>query len=212
MAAKKTSTKKNKVKGKTSKPGTTKTVVTGGTPPAAVNSMGVPPPPETNQEYSDKVALLDAIASDFNEEGHLAVVRADQAPNPYIKRRPTGIMELDIDLGGGWPAGGACFVSGPDNSGKTWLMMQTMAMQQRIYQEHTILGMAITEGGFPYDQAIRVGMRIKVPDEMIWAWNEQLRQRGMAGTRTSSFKPSSTNWATSASSEGTPEKRFWPSS
>ena len=146
-----------------------------------MNSVGVPPPPETDQEYNQKVALLDAIANDFNEEGHLAVVRADQAPNPYIKRRPTGIMELDIDLGGGWPAGGTSFVSGPDNSGKTWLMFQTMAMQQRIYQERSILAMAVTEGGFPYDQALRVGMRIKVPDEMIWAWNEQLRQRGMAG-------------------------------
>lgn len=179
MVAKKTNKKTTK---KPAKKAPKRASATGGAPPAAVNSMGVPPPPdEMNKQYSERVALLDAIASDVNEDGHMALVRADEAPNPYILRRPTGIMEMDIDLGGGWPAGGASFLSGPDNAGKTWLMLVTMAMQQRIYGDHSILAMAITEGAFPYQQALEAGMRIKIPDEMIRAWNAQLNQRGMAG-------------------------------
>jgi RecA/RadA recombinase len=175
MAAKKTTTTKKANDKKPKSSG-----VSGGLPPAAVNSMGVPPPPEAvSRSYNERVALLDAVASQVNEDGHMALVRADQAPNPYILRRPTGIMPLDIDLGGGWPAGGMCFLSGPDNAGKTWLLLVTMAMQQRIYGEHTVLGWAITEGPFPYDQAVMAGLRVKIPDPMITAWNEQLRQRGL---------------------------------
>jgi RecA/RadA recombinase len=154
----------------------------GGDAPAAARAVSPPPPPPATADaaFVAKQAALDAIASKYNKEGHAVLVRGDEAPNPYILRRPTGIMELDIHLAGGWPAGGTCFVSGPDNAGKTWLMMQTMAMQQRLYGHKCVQAYAITEGGFPYDQALRVGLRIAVPDEMLRQWQDWRTQRGLA--------------------------------
>lgn len=177
-------TKKKSTKTRTAKQATKRETrqpdppsVEGGEPPPA--SFDVPPPQGVEGSIASKRAMLDALANSLNEEGHMVMVRGDQAPNPYLVRRPTGIMELDIDLGGGFPAGGTCFISGPDNCGKTWLMMQVMAMQQRVYGEECVLAMAVTEGGFPYDQAMRVGLCIPVPDMMIRQWNEWLAQRGM---------------------------------
>lgn len=152
-------------------------VVTGGRAPQAALAVSPPTPISRDQNFLARQAALNALANEFNSEGHQVIVRGDEAANPYILRRPTGIAELDIHLGGGWPAGGTCFVSGPDNSGKTWLMMQTMAMQQRIYKEQCILAMGISEGGFPYDQAMRVGLHVPVPDEMILQWQQWRTQR-----------------------------------
>lgn len=60
------------------------------------------------------------------------LISADQASTPYMVRRPTGITELDIHLGGGFPAGGPSVLGGPYNSGKSWLMWRMIAMQQQI--------------------------------------------------------------------------------
>jgi len=92
------------------KPSAKTAVVTGGASPP----IPVPPPPAMGDVLT-KRAALDSIANHFNAENHMVMVRADEAPNPYLLRRPTGIMEMDIQLGGGFPAGGLCFVSGPDN-------------------------------------------------------------------------------------------------
>jgi RecA/RadA recombinase len=153
--------------------------VSGGEAPAAAKAISPPPPPGSNSAHLERVRMLDAVANQYNKDGHYAVVRANDAPNAYIKRRPTGIMELDIDLGGGWPAGGMCFVSGPDNAGKSWLLYLTMAMQQKIYGHDCIMAIAPTEGGFAFDQAIRCGMRVSVPDDMLFSWNQWREQRGL---------------------------------
>lgn len=127
----------------------------------------------------DRDEAIKAFAQSFNEDGYKRVVTADQAPNPYFLRRPTGIIELDIDLGGGFPAGGICFISGPDNSGKTWLTLKTMAMQQKLYGSATRLAYCLAEGAFPYDQAFRAGLRVYVPDHIIQQRQEWRRLRGM---------------------------------
>lgn len=107
MAPRKKTTKKTPAK----KAPEGRTATSGGAPPPAP----IAPPPPTGTTALERRAVLDAIANHYNEEGHMVMVRGDEAPNPYILRRPTGITELDIDLGGGFPAGGTCFVSGPDN-------------------------------------------------------------------------------------------------
>jgi RecA/RadA recombinase len=177
MASKKAPAKKAPAKKVTPKPSANavKPTVTGGAPPPAPN---FPPPPVIDDDTASRVAAIDAIASQYNTKDKLLVARADEVPNPYILRRPTGIMELDIQLGGGFPAGGACFIGGPDNAGKTWLMLRTMAMQQRLYGERCVLAYAITEGSFPYDQAARVGLRVAIPNDMIRMWQEIRTQRG----------------------------------
>lgn len=120
-----------------------------------------------------------AFIHSANSADHKIIVRADQAPNPYLLRRPTGIMELDIDLGGGFPAGGCSIISGPDNAGKTYLMFKAMAMQQRLYGHECRLAFAQAEGGFPFDQALNAGLKVSVPDEILEQWQEFRRLRNM---------------------------------
>lgn len=104
----------------------------------------------------------------------------DQVSNRYILRRPTGIMELDIAIGGGWPAGGGNGLGGPYNSGKSFLCWMTMAMQQRIYGDAFMGAVAIVEEAFPYDQALMAGCRIAVPDDVLSQWEEWKVSRGGA--------------------------------
>lgn len=104
---------------------------------------------------------------------------ASQVPNLYMLRRPTRNMEMDIHLGGGFPAAGCSFISGPDNSGKTRLLLEVMAAQQLIYGDDCILGWALAEGAFPYDQAMNVGLKIEVPDLMLNQWDEWRALRQM---------------------------------
>lgn len=178
MAAKKTTSKTTKKA--TKKTATKRSAVTGGDAPAAAQAISPPPPPDSNEAYLERLATINAIASQFNTSDHLAIVRASDAPTPYTLRRPTGIMELDLDLGGGWPAGGMCMLSGPDNAGKSWLLYLTMAMQQKLYGDKCIMAVAPTEGGFSFETAMRVGMDVEVPDPMIRDWSQWNTQRGLA--------------------------------
>lgn len=131
------------------------------------------------EALQSKDEAVRALMHSVNSEERRIIVYADEASTPYMLRRPTGIMELDIDLGGGFPAGGPSFVSGPDNAGKTWLILKTMAYQQRLHGNRCRLAFAHTEGPFPYDQAINAGLKIAIPDSILEQWQEWRRQRGM---------------------------------
>ena len=88
MAAKKTTKKTTKKTAK--KTAAKKTVVTGGEAPAAAQAISPPPPPNSNEAFMERMATINAIASQFNTSEHLAIVRASDAPTPYTLRRPTG--------------------------------------------------------------------------------------------------------------------------
>lgn len=115
----------------------------------------------------------------MNKDGRKRVVSADEAPNLYELRRPTGIMSLDIDIGGGFPAGGLSIISGPDNAGKTWLVLRVMAMHQRLYGPSSNLAYTIAEGGFDFKRALQAGLVIAIPDEIINEWNQERLNIGM---------------------------------
>lgn len=127
---------------------------------------------------SDKRKRLREFAAAMNKDRRV-VAMADQAPNVYELRRPTGVIQLDTDIGGGFPAGGLSIVSGPDNAGKTWLCLRTMAMHQRLYGQKSCLAFAIAEGAFDYKRAINAGLVIPVPDEMIQEWNQERINLGL---------------------------------
>lgn len=167
------------------KPVTKKAPGVASTPAPVETAASTPPKPETGLVVRKSVDMteIDARIAAFehscNTDSDLYVVRASQAPNPYFLRRPTGIIDLDIDLGGGFPAGGCCFISGPDNSGKTFLMLRAMGWQQRLFGPDCRMAYAITEGAFPYGQAINAGMRVYVPTDIINQWQEWRHLRGM---------------------------------
>jgi RecA/RadA recombinase len=110
-------------------------------------------------------------------EGKL--IPARQMETVYTLRRPTGIVELDVALGGGFPAGGACMISGVYNAGKTWLLFRTMAMQQQIYGNSFMGALHISETQMPYDQMLQAGMRVEVPDNVIRQWIQRDMELGL---------------------------------
>jgi RecA/RadA recombinase len=153
--------------------------------PAVVQTMdrlaqGNGQAPAFYQDLATRDMAIRALAHSLNTDERKVIVPADEAPNPYMLRRPTGIIELDIDLAGGFPAGGCNFISGPDNSGKTWLMLKVMAYQQRLYGNACRLAYGLSEGAFPFDQAITAGLKIAVPDEILEQWQEWRRLRGVS--------------------------------
>lgn len=155
-----------------------KTTPTKKTPPKKPARKAAKPAPVTPDVLSRDEAIA-ALMHSLNKEGRRVIARADEVTNPYMLRRPTNITELDIDLGGGFPAGGCSMISGKDNAGKTWLLFKTMAQQQKIHGDACRLGYAMSEGAFPFDQAINAGMKIAVPDDIIEQWNTWRALRGM---------------------------------
>lgn len=123
---------------------------------------------------------IQALIQRVNKKAKREVITtADQAPNPYMLRYPTGCMEIDIDLGGGFPAGGMSAISGPDGAGKTLLLYMAMAMHQRIFGDASAIALAPTEFIPDYFFMRAVGVDIAIPDEMIEQTNRVRAQRGM---------------------------------
>lgn len=142
---------------------------------AVVEEVVSPEPPR----FSPKKQALRELMSEFNEPDHKVIAFAEDVPNTYTLRRPSGIMQLDIDTGGGLPAGGLSCLTGPDGVGKNFLLNKYMAMHQRLYGDESCIGFAPLEGAFDFNQAIRCGMKVNVPDEMIEQWNQARVERGL---------------------------------
>lgn len=105
---------------------------------------------EQQLSHSDRIELLKArVNKSF--EGKGAVVSGDDLSNVFMLRRPTGIIDLDLGIGGGWPAGGLSQIIGEDNAGKSYLANRTMAQAQKIYGDKAALAVFMTEQ--KYDKA-----------------------------------------------------------
>ena len=109
---------------------------------------------------------LTAIKTQLNKKGTV-ITTADEAPNTFQYRRPSGIMQLDIDTGGGLPAGGLSVVSGPDGAGKTWLLYNYFMMHQRIYKENASILYCVVEFLPDYKYMRNVGVQVPLPDSML---------------------------------------------
>lgn len=111
---------------------------------------------------------IEALVKKINDRyGYSAIVHANEAVNAYDLRRPSGVMQLDIDLGGGIPAGGVVKLTGPENSGKTHLMYMYLAMHQRIYGHKSAVAIGVTEWSPDYAQMTMAGMKVAMPAENI---------------------------------------------
>jgi len=129
---------------------------------------------------SDRHRNIQALMQRINKKAKREVITtADQAPNPYMLRYPTGCMEIDLDLGGGFPAGGLSAISGPDGAGKTLLLYMAMAMHQRIFGDSSAIALAPTEFIPDYFFMRFCGVNVAVPDEMIEQANSVRAHRGM---------------------------------
>jgi RecA/RadA recombinase len=125
--------------------------------------------------HAEKMRILNGM----RQKNPDLFVSAEDLSSPYMLRRPTGVIELDVTLAGGFPAGGSSMLSGPYNSGKSWLLWRMFAMQQRIYGHEFIGAIAHAEGAIDYEHVRRCGCFIAVPDDVINGWNELRFQRGL---------------------------------
>jgi RecA/RadA recombinase len=187
MAAKKTTAKKAPPpKAKPSFKAPTARAAAGGGEHEA--EEGFPGPVENSRSTVDvrqlgiSKDLLQAnreFAAAMNKDGRKRVVMANDAPNVYELRRPTGILKLDADIGGGFPAGGLSIIAGPDNAGKSYLVLKTMALHQRLYGQLSNLAYGQVEGAFDFKRALQIGLVISVPDEILSAWSQENVQIGL---------------------------------
>lgn len=120
-----------------------------------------------------------AVQNKLNKQAKRPIICiADDLPTPYFTRRPTGIMELDIHLGGGFPGGTVNYVSGPENSGKTLLLYRTYAMNQRIHGARSRIFHGQVEGALDYMFMRAQGVKIAVPKDNIEQYQQYLKERG----------------------------------
>lgn len=122
-----------------------------------------------------KIALkkIERLAAQRQMEGTVGM--ADQFYNPFDLRRPSGITSLDLETGGGLPAGGLSQIDGPDGIGKNYLLFQYMRMCQLIYGEEAAIAMACFENLIDKAYARNVGVQIAYSDYEIEL--EQKRRR-----------------------------------
>jgi RecA/RadA recombinase len=128
----------------------------------------------------ERLAAAKAAADKINKEfkGEI-VVAAEDAHGKSFLRRPSGIMQLDIDTGGGLPAGSFNTISGPNNAGKSTILYYYFAEHQRLYGEEAYCALILSEGNVDYDQARRCGWVIPYPEEVIAGKQQARRELGV---------------------------------
>jgi len=90
-------------------------------------------------------AFIKMMNSSPRYRGKVQVRSAKEYKTPYFLRRPTGILGLDLALGGGFPAGGASQVYGARSSGKTHLCFCVAGQVQKNYGNNAIIALGISE-------------------------------------------------------------------
>lgn len=135
---------------------------------------------EDKLTLAEKKRRVTALMNKLNpKDGPPVLAYANQVPNPFYLRRPSGIMALDIDCAGGLPAGGLSYLSGPDGAGKTMLLYRYFAMQQRLHGANCYLALAPTESAPDYWFMRKCGMKVAIPDDNIEEMDEDRKRRGL---------------------------------
>ncbi len=131
-------------------------------------------------DLNKRVAALEAALNKKPEvKGARVMTDIDLAPNTYFLRRPSGIMPLDIHTGGGLPAGGLTYLSGPDGAGKTFLLYKYFAMNQKLYGNRSCLALGVSEAAPDHFFMRKCGVQIAIPDPMIEERVAERKDRGM---------------------------------
>lgn len=142
----------------------------------------VPPPPlqAPKQKKQDLDGLtraqkLEILSTALLKQysGQAVIRQGSDITNVFILRRPTGIMRLDLAMGGGFPAGGLSQIIGKDSSGKSYLVNRTIANVQKTYGDDAAIGICMTET--PWDKTFAkwwCGVRVAFSDEEIARLNK----------------------------------------
>ena len=89
---------------------------------------------------------VEAIIAEINKElGPETVVWGSQIRYSDLPRISTGSFALDVALGGGWQTNAFHELYGDESSGKTTVILKTIATQQALNPEHTTFWVAAEE-------------------------------------------------------------------
>ncbi len=116
-------------------------------------------------------ALMADVKSKFRGRAVLKLASQYQLPY-YTKRLPSGLLSLDVELKGGWPAGGISHIIGRKNAGKTALACMTIRQLQYMLGEDMRVLLAMTELPFDRGQARNLGVKISMGDADIDSANK----------------------------------------
>lgn len=126
-------------------------------------------------EAPDRDIRAQAVMNLINEKmkGHAELVSASDYTLPFLtKRLPTGLLTLDTELKGGFPAGGLSQIAGPASSGKNYLVWSIIRLLQYFLGEKMKVLFAMTEMRVDRSQGKRAGVRVAYNDADIVAMNE----------------------------------------
>jgi recombination protein RecA len=90
-----------------------------------------------------------------------------------LKRLPTGILELDIAVQGGFPAGGFTMIYGPEGIGKNYIANRVLHHQQLFLGDQCAIAVVSTE--MPYDKSFA-----KVCDVQVGFSEEEIEAQDRA--------------------------------
>lgn len=134
---------------------------------------------EVTGDITSVEGFIKQIRSTPKFKGRVQVGLASELNVPYRLRRPTGIISLDIAIGGGFPAGGCSQISGAESVGKTALAYLTAAGVQKNYGKDANIMVVSTEVRLDKTFARRFGFRIPYSEKEVDFFNKQRAERGM---------------------------------
>lgn len=117
----------------------------------------------TRPPRADAEELYETLQADLGKYG-VVIQRGTELEGRFDLRRPCGIAGLDIDTGGGLPAGGLSQIDGPDGSGKNMLAYRFLGEVQGLYGDETNIFMLCME--FPFDKDYAAFHGFHVPYSM----------------------------------------------
>lgn len=103
-------------------------------------------------------ASIDTIAGEVNRKlGAGTMIRASAADRELaVRRLTTGSLGWDLALGGGWPVNKVSEVVGRESAGKTTAVYKTIAANQALNPDYTVLWVASED--FDFDRAETCGV------------------------------------------------------
>jgi RecA/RadA recombinase len=134
---------------------------------------------EVPPNRSDRAA---AVMDWVNEKmkGRAELVAASDYTLPYLtKRIPTGLLSIDLELMGGFPAGGLSQVDGKASSGKNYLIWCMIRQLQHFLGEKMRVLFAMTEMRVDRSQGKAAGVHVAYNDEDIASMSQARVEQGL---------------------------------
>lgn len=131
----------------------------------------------TKIEEISKKERLEKVRKEVNHHFKADILKfAEDYDGQFLLRRPTGVINLDLAIQGGFPKG-IVEIAGPSNVGKNALSFTVCKENQKIYGEDSCIGLALIE---PLDKvfAKNLGFHIAFSDDEIAMRERAKREMG----------------------------------